>query len=134
MVCIQCGGDTHVYNSRHQKRTNSVWRRRRCLNCGASFTSEEIAKYGDSWRVLARNGQLQPFSRDKLFLSLYGSLRHRPAAVAEAGALTDTVIVKLSDKAEGGRIEARFIIQTVSVALNRFDRPASVQYQAFHPL
>jgi transcriptional regulator NrdR family protein len=132
MVCIQCGGKTQVINSRHQKRTNRVWRRRKCQLCGAVFTSEESAAYSASWAVKSPSGALKPFSRDKLFLSIHRSLQHRPTALEDAAGLADTAIKKLSDLVADGVIESRVITYTVQIALNRFDQAASTHYAAFH--
>lgn len=132
MVCIQCGGQTQVINSRHQKRANQVWRRRKCRQCSAVFTSEETAAYGASWAVRDASGGLTPFSRDKLFLSLHRSLQHRPTALADAAGLADTVIKRLSGAVTGGTVESQAIIHAAQVALNRFDKAASVSYAAFH--
>jgi transcriptional regulator NrdR family protein len=82
--------------------------------------------------VRSADGSLQPFVRDKLFLSLYKSCEHRPTALADAGALTETVIKKLMDQVADGVINVATIIQTAQVALNRFDKAASVHYAAFH--
>jgi transcriptional repressor NrdR len=132
MVCIQCGSDTKVTNSRPQKRQNKVWRRRECLQCGAIFTTEESAAYQAAWAVKNTKGRLTPFQRDKLWLSLHKSLGHRPTAIQDAGALTDTVIRKLATQITAGLIERTQIVATVQVVLNRFDKAASTYYAAFH--
>lgn len=132
MVCVHCDGKTTVTNSRHQKRLNQVWRRRHCKNCGATFSSEEAVTYGGAWTVQDASGELWPFSRDKLLLSLHRSLQHRLDAVRDAGALTDTVIKKLSSATKDGRLERKAIKNTVQVALNRFDKAGSTHYAAFH--
>ncbi len=77
-------------------------------------------------------GDLQPFSRDKLLLSLYRSCQHRLTALADAGGLTDTIIKKAPAQVTDGVITRRLLAQTAQVALNRFDKAASVHYQAFH--
>lgn len=77
---------------------------------------------------------LQPFNRDKLFLSLYNSLQHRPTALADAAGITDTVIKKLLTTVQLGLLQPSQIIQAATVALHRFDTAASVHYQAFHKL
>jgi transcriptional regulator NrdR family protein len=115
-----------------QKRSNQVWRRRRCKKCDAVFTSEEAANYGASWAVQSPSGALRPFSRDKLLLSLHRSLQHRPTALEDAAGLVDTVVKKLSAVVTDGVLDSRKIISTVQVALNRFDKAASVSYGAFH--
>lgn len=132
MVCLQCGSETRVTNSRLQKRNNSVWRRRQCQNCGAIISTQESPLYDNSWRVLSHKGRLQPFSRDKLLISLHESLKHRKTAYKDAGGLVETVVVKLGAHVRGGSLDRRQIIHTVQVALNRFDKAASVHYAAHH--
>ncbi len=132
MVCVHCGSSTGVINSRHQRRSNAVWRRRQCAGCRAVFTTREATDYSAAWAVRGRQGGLRPFSRDKLLLSLHRSCQHRTDALKEAGGLAETVISKLADQASDGVIETRAIIQVTQVALNRFDKAASVHYRAFH--
>lgn len=131
MVCIQCGAQTRVTNSRPQKRSNRVWRRRECLQCRAVFTTEEVAQYAAAWQVRGPKG-LKPFSRDKLFLTLYKSCGHRKTALADAAGLSETIIGKLAAAVSNGTIESRQIAQISLVALNRFDAAAATHYQAFH--
>jgi transcriptional regulator NrdR family protein len=89
MVCVYCGSETKVTNSRHQKRTNQVWRRRQCLKCTALFTTEEKTDHTSLWKVKKNNEEtLVAFSRDKLFLSIYKSCEHRLNALADAASLT----------------------------------------------
>lgn len=132
MVCILCGATTQVFNSRPQKRLNQVWRRRRCTSCAAVFSTEESAQYSAAWMVSTRPSSLEPFSRDKLFVSIYNSCQHRASPVGDARALADTVTQKLATYAHHGVVEAKSIAQIIQVAMNRFDKAASVHYQAFH--
>lgn len=132
MVCIYCSEKTHVINSRSQKRMNQVWRRRECFACDAIFTTTESAQYETAWRVRSPQGAQEPFNRDKLLLSLYESCKHRKTALNDATALTETVIKKLLGQVIDGSLERRIIAQTAQVALNRFDKAASVHYAAFH--
>lgn len=134
MVCIFCSAETQVTNSRPQKRTNTVWRRRKCQNCGNIFTTEETALLTAAVAVERPDGTLTGFNREKLLVSLYNSLRHRSTALQDATALTDTVISKLMPQLTDGRIQSTIIITTVTTTLKRFDRAASVQYAAYHPL
>lgn len=132
MVCIHCGSETSVINSRPQKRLNQIWRRRRCNTCKAVFTTQETADYAAAWMVVGRSGSLEAFSRDKLFISINKSLQHRETSLGDAGALTDTSIKKLAAQTQAGTIDATTIIQIVQVALNRFDKAASSHYQVYH--
>lgn len=133
MVCVYCEHETKVTNSRHQKKANSVWRRRQCLNCGAVFTS--IERFDPSKTIVVQNKNfLEPFSRDKLLLSVYDSLKHRKTALLDATELTDTICNRIYAHASNAAITRADIVSVTSVALRRFDKSASVAYLAFHKL
>lgn len=129
MVCIYCAHETQVINSRPNKRPNQVWRRRQCQTCRAVFTTHETADWATAVRV-QRKSRLEPFSRDKLFISLLESLRHRDTAIGDAGALTATVTAAL--RPINGIIGAGDIVEAAKAVLNRFDQVAAVHYGAFH--
>lgn len=134
MVCLYCGHKTDVINSRPQKRLNQVWRRRQCVDCQAVFTTTEAAVLADSLMVSAGGTKnlLQPFIRDKLFISIYTSCGHRKTAVTDASSLTDTVLNLLRSHSQNGVIYRQQLIDTVKTVLGRFDNAASVHYSAFH--
>jgi transcriptional repressor NrdR len=132
MVCIHCGSETQVTNSRPQKRSNQVWRRRQCVKCQAVFTTSETAQYEAAWAVKGKTGSPKPFSQDKLFLSLHKSCGHRKTALSDAKGLTETIINKLPVHIVDGTVSSHDIVQVAQVALNRFDKAASTHYQAFH--
>lgn len=132
MKCIYCGYETRVTNSRHQKKANNTWRRRQCLNCSAIFTSVEKADLEKSI-VVSKNNALKPFLRDRLFASVYDSLKHRKTALSDATALTDTVVSQVLLQAKNGTIEISVIKSLCGQTLARFDKTAAVYYAAYHP-
>lgn len=133
MVCIYCSSATHVTNSRHQRRGNAIWRRRECLDCGAIFTSREQADLSASLRIEdAFKKKLSPFVRDRLFLDIYDSCRHRDSALADAAALTQTIIDKLVATNKSGLITRDDIIVTALAVLKNFDDAAATFYHAYH--
>lgn len=132
MVCVYCKSTTQVVNSRHQKRSNQIWRRRRCSSCQAVFTTLEAADTEQAFRV-AKQNHLEPFSRDKLLLTIHDSLRHRKTAQTDATALTDTVLGKLYPQFTNGVIEPKKITEITLGVLKNFDQAAATHYQAFHP-
>jgi transcriptional regulator NrdR family protein len=134
MVCVYCGHKTQVTNSRSQKRLQAVWRRRQCLNCDAIFTTQEQADLGSSVGFLNKQGVVEPFNRQTLFLSLYDSLRHRSTAQQDATALTATVISKLLPLIEQAQLDRTTVVKTAAPVLKRFDSVAAVSYGAFHPI
>ena len=134
MVCVYCGTDTDVINSRPQKRRNSVWRRRHCDNCQAVFTTIEQADLSGALRIQRNTKAFEPFVRDKLFLSIYKSCSHRPTAISDASALTTTVISRLmASTPPSTAINPITIVNIATVVLQRFDKSAAVHYAAFHP-
>lgn len=132
MVCIYCKSDTQVINSRHQKRVNSVWRRRQCQNCFTIFTSIETPDYSYSIVVHKPSDKLEPFSRDKLFVSVYFSLKHRKTALGDARAITNTVIGKLGDSINGAELDLSLITSKTHQVLKQFDKAGAVHYQAYY--
>lgn len=133
MVCIYCAGELSVINSRPQKRRNQVWRRRRCDSCKALFTTIEIIDLSAALNIKRSTGDMQPLLRDKLFISIYDSCRHRPYALKDANELTATVLSKLLHKTTNGSITSRTIIETTLHTLQHFDQVAAIHYAAFHP-
>lgn len=131
MVCVYCESETRVVNSRHQKRANNVWRRRQCMSCQAVFTTLEGPDTGQVFRV-SRHTTLEPFSRDKLLLSIHDSLKHRKTAVSDASALTNTILSRLHAQLVDAVIAPEQIAQTSLDVLNNFDSVAATHYQAFH--
>lgn len=137
MVCLQCSSETQVINSRPQKRTNQVWRRRRCILCDSVFSTQEVPDYSKSIVVgdpanATRRQQLAAFERDKLLVSIYKSLTHRSDPLRDAGGLCATIITKVAATAHNGVVDRQIIIQTTIVALTRFDTLAAQHYQAMH--
>lgn len=134
MVCIYCGNETEVYNSRDRKRNPSVWRRRRCRACVAQFSTNELPDYTTSLVISGQDKTLYPFNRDKLFLSLYKSLGHRKDALASATELTQTVIGKLlrDCTAKDGVISIRELAIQTYRTLKRYDPLAANTYKAYH--
>lgn len=133
MVCSYCQGKTQVINSRAQKHQNTVWRRRRCLVCEAIYTTEEAVRYDSAFRLRRPSGALEPFSRDKLLLSLYGSLAHRKTAIDDAGALCTTIISQaLRSTAQAAVIELATLREITASCLARYDAAAATHYRAYH--
>ncbi|HJQ08522.1 MAG TPA: hypothetical protein VJ836_03525 [Candidatus Saccharimonadales bacterium] len=83
--------------------------------------------------VANQDGKLKPFSRDTLFIAVYESCRHRPAAIADATALTQIITTNLLRHTKTGTIEINTICATTHTILQRFDKVAATMYRAYHP-
>lgn len=132
MTCIYCGSKTEVANSRLQKRSNTVWRRRRCRRCGAIFTTLEAPDLSSALVVQYAHGKTAPLSRDRLLVSLLNPLSHRKDAIAAAGALTSTILAELLQTHPGPVLRVFDIAKTAHSVLARFDSAAAISYAAHH--
>ena len=134
MVCIYCGSETRVTNSRKQKRQIGTWRRRQCKNCRAVFTTHEHASLEGGFRFQKQNGDLEPFLRDNVFISLHDSCKHRNTALTDATALTDTVIrdILALPTADTGIITRAQLIAVILSILKQFDTASFAYFTAYH--
>lgn len=134
MVCVYCGAPTQVTNSRHQNRNNHIWRRRKCLTCSALFTTDEQPELASALVVRRDTRQLEPFNRDRLFIAIYESCKHRPTAIADAAYLTQVIMSQLLKLQRDGAVSRGDVIAATARALERFDQVAGVVYAAYYRL
>lgn len=134
MVCIYCGTETEISNTRNQKRTNTKWRRRNCPKCKAVLTTIEAFDLSKAISVTSnKSSQSTPFLRDKLLLSVYNCCKHLDNPLQTATDLSNTVISKLLPQVADACLSDLQIRQTVAEVLSNFDKPAHTQYCAYHP-
>lgn len=133
MICIFCAKETKVTNSRPKKKSPSIWRRRQCESCKAIFSTREKPNLSLSIKVQNSSGNLEPFSEDKLFLSIKDSLSHRKGSLSHSRQLTDTVVSRLLLKSSGQITRSEIVTVTYKI-IRRFDRPAATYYKSHHPL
>lgn len=73
-----------------------------------------------------------PLSRDALFLSIYECCKHRTNPIADAAALTETVLAKSLKTVAGGAIDRDTLVAVSHEALSLFDSVAAGLYAAYH--
>jgi transcriptional repressor NrdR len=133
MVCIYCGAKTKVTNSRPQKRSNAIWRRRQCEECEAVFTSVEAVDLSASLRLKLSDG-LEPYKKEKLMISLYESLKHLGSAHEAAKELSETISLRLihhlQQSGDVATLSVEELVRQSSEVLGQFDRVAGLHYQA----
>jgi len=132
MFCLKCGErKIQVINSRQSSKSPSVWRRRRCLHCGFTFTTyEEIAL--EQLKVINKGGVQEIFSDTRLLLSIAKCLEHKNSEKAEHAKWLSKHVISQIIKEGGEKINVLDIIRTTYHVLSRFDQLASVQYAARH--
>lgn len=133
MICIKCqAASTSVGNSRPHKKQSSVWRRRRCENCGYIFTTLETPLTGESLHLIYKDGSSVPFSLPRLTVSLSSLLtHHHDKAPDEAHWLSETIYQTFIKRGNGGQaVPMHEFLVIVHEVLGRFDALAGLQYAA----
>jgi len=95
------------------------------------FTTTEAVELSGSLVVRHADGSLQPFSRDKLFISVLRAVGHRQQPLNDASALTITIIANILHS-NTAAINSAAITKFALTVLQNFDKAAAVQYQAYH--
>ena len=131
MDCIYCDNETRVTNSRPQKADHQTWRRRQCNTCQATLTSIEHIKLDEALRVQKRKQPIEPFLRDKLFLSIYQSVSHLEKSATLAQQLTSTVLRHILKEISGPIISTDKIAIITAQVLKRYNAAAAVRYLSF---
>jgi transcriptional repressor NrdR len=132
MVCIYCGKNTSVVNSRYKKHDHKVWRRRLCSECGAILTTFENYDLSTSLLVKKRSGGLQSFSRDKLLISIAKAVEHKKTPSQAASELTQTVLRHLlKNKPLPKIISTQNISDMTSLVLKRYDPASAIKYLSY---
>ena len=132
MVCVYCGHETKVTNSRWQKRNNQVWRRRKCVVCKAVFTTHEAVDLPSA--LLVQSGaSTKPFLPDLLFTEVLLALQDRTNCYVDAREVTNTVIKQLLKLPESPLFTPQQISQAASKVLGRLDKRAQLRFVAEHP-
>lgn len=82
--------------------------------------------------LVDRNGSLEGFDRDILFMSIYDTLKHRETALKDAQGLTRTVTANALKAASDSVIARTDLIKEALQVLERFDAAAATMYRAYH--
>ena len=132
MKCIYCSHETKVVNSRPKKLDHQTWRRLNCTSCGSTVTSIESVSLDEALRVEKRNSGIEPFYRDKLYISIYKSIDHMPDPAVNASYLTNNVLRHMyKTKPFGPVVPSSTISKHAATTLKNFNAAASVRYLSF---
>ena len=132
MVCPYCHHDTSVENSRLQKRSNQVWRRRQCKACRAVFTTHEAIELS-STLLIQKNGSTSPFLPDLLFTDILLALQDRKDVYLAGREVSATITAKLLKLSSSPVFDSTDISKTSAQVLKRFDKRAYLRYISEHP-
>ena len=97
MKCIYCGyEDSTVVASRATVETNSIRRRRECLNCGKRWTTYETVE-STPILVIKKNGSIQPFDKSKIINGIIKACEKRPVTLTEIVNIAEDIEKQLKD-------------------------------------
>lgn len=130
MKCPYCNSDSNVTNSRLQKRSNSVWRRRKCSECSAIWSTSERLQASGTYKVQS-NEHLVDFRPEILLISLYESLKHRKTPELDASYVSETVIENLQNLKQATIPKSEIANQSY-IVLKNYDKLASDIYKTVH--
>ena len=97
MKCIYCGcEESKVVDSRSTIETNSIRRRRECLNCGKRWTTYETVE-STPILVVKKNGSIQPFDKSKIINGIIKACEKRPVSLTQIENIADDIEKELKD-------------------------------------
>ena len=97
MKCIYCGYEnSKVIDSRATVETNSIRRRRECLQCGKRWTTYETVE-DTPILVIKKNGSIQPFDKNKIINGIIKACEKRPVTLVQIEGIADDIEKELRD-------------------------------------
>ena len=131
MRCPFCGcEDTQVKDSRPTDDRAAIRRRRLCPNCAARFTTFERVQLREL-SVVKKNGQREPFVRDKLARSVQIALRKRPVEPERIERAINSIVRQLESSGET-EIKSDMIGELVMETLKTLDQVAFVRFASVY--
>lgn len=131
MRCPFCGADdTQVKDSRPTEDRGAIRRRRFCPNCAARFTTFERVQLREL-TVVKKNGQREPFDRDKLARSIYVALRKRPVEAERVERVINSLVRQLESSGDT-EIPSEDVGELVMEALSTLDKVAYIRFASVY--
>ena len=127
MNCPDCNDDrTRVLDTETSADGDAVRRRRECQRCSFRFTTYERPEW-DSLQVKKRDGNIEPYDRQKLHDGIIRAVKKRPVTDARVTELVDSIEADLQTRDE--RIVASSLIgDLVSEHLRALDKVAYIRF------
>jgi transcriptional repressor NrdR len=131
MKCPFCGhDDTQVKDSRPTEDNAAIRRRRLCLNCGARFTTFERVQLREL-TVVKKNGQREPFDRDKVIRSLQIACRKRNVDIERIERIVNSIQRRLESSGES-EVPVSTVGEMVMEALLQLDQVAYIRFASVY--
>lgn len=127
MRCPFCQSlNVAVVDSRLRDDGTTVWRRRECLSCSKRFSSRE--KIDLSYlSVVKKDGKKEPFSREKILMSMVKSFGKHPIPEEKLEKVADEIVQEIH-KLGKSEIKTSLIGNLVLERLRKLDLVAYIRF------
>lgn len=127
MKCIYCGySDSKVVDSRATDESNSIRRRRECLNCGKRFTTYETVETSPLL-VVKRDGSRQSFDSEKIKKGIIKACEKRPVSISQIEIIVADIEKHLSNSLSQ-EVKSNEIGELVMQKLKQIDDIAYIRF------
>ncbi len=131
MKCIYCGcEESKVLDSRSTDETNSIRRRRECLNCGRRYTTYETVETTPIL-VVKTDGSRQPFDRAKIINGMIKACEKRPVSLTQIETVAMDIEKSLQNKLLQ-EVNSAELGEMVMNALKKLDEVAYVRFASVY--
>ena len=131
MKCPFCGfADSKVIETRTVDDTNSIRRRRECLECQQRFTTYEKVE-NLPLVVIKKNKTRETFDREKILAGIITACQKRPVTAAQMEKMVDEIEQNLSNSLER-EIPSSAIGELVMQKLKEVDEVAYVRFASVY--
>ena len=131
MKCPFCASeDTQVVDTRANLEANTVRRRRKCLKCEKRFTTYERVEYTLP-TVVKKDGQREPFDREKLLRSVRIACNKRPVSSDELEGQVEALERELAERGDR-EVSSLWLGERVMTLLKGLDDVAYVRFASVY--
>ena len=131
MKCIYCGSEeSKVLDSRSNDETNSIRRRRECLNCGKRFTTYETVEVTPIL-VIKNDGSRQPFDVNKIKNGKIKACEKRPVSLSQIEEVAQNIEKTLQNNFSQ-EVPSSKIGEMVMESLKKLDEVAYVRFASVY--
>lgn len=131
MRCPNCGQEEdRVLDSRTVQDGTAVRRRRACSACNYRYTTYEYVERTPI-TVIKRNGEREPFDRNKLITGITLACAKRPITRAQIEKMVNDIEITLADEYKS-EVESKDLGEMVLARLAKLDQVAYVRFASVY--
>lgn len=131
MKCPFCSSkNLRVTNSRPTEDSNSIRRRRLCLDCNNRFTTYERFEINQIW-VLKSDNRREPYDRDKIEQGILRSLQKSNVNSDQVSEMVDKIEVEIKSE-QSGEVSSKKIGEYILEGLLDLDEVAYIRFASVY--